>query len=185
MTRAKIWIALKNQLMKCLRCHIAIITIVLASCNSSDDFPFGIRYNDMRQRYGSPLIQHEMKATNCCGVWTEYIINKVPNNKAYHYSKTIRAITENKLTEEKDIFRENLDDTTIVQLNLLTFWNWQDNEIRITGNLGKIDLRMLGIPAKDFIRTRSKYPEYAFRDLDLRQIDSVLHSWNLSRSDKE
>ena len=127
-----------------------------------------------------------MKVHNCCGVWTIYEIDKVPdNNKAYHFSKTIRGIKEGRLTNEKDIFRKNLNDTTILQVNLLTRWIWTDNKLEITGNLGKIDRRSLNLSAKAFVNDAAKYPSYNFKELNGTQIDSALHSWGLSRFDKE
>jgi hypothetical protein len=176
----------KELYMRHLPWVIAVLSIIFFSCKAGDDFQFGVKYNSIRQRWGSPLIKHNMKANKCCGLWTEYKIGEVPDDdKAYHFSKTIRAITNNRLTNEKDIFRENLDDTTILQLNLLTLWIWADNKLNITGNFGKIDRRTLDLRAKDFITDNAKYPSYDFKELDEPQIDSLLHSWGLSRFDKE
>jgi hypothetical protein len=165
---------------------IATLSIIFLSFKAVDDFKFGFKYNPIRQRWGSPLIKDNMKAHNCCGAWTIYEIDKVPdNNKAYHFSKTIRGITEGRLTNEKDIFRKNLNDTTILQVNLLTRWIWANNKLEITGNLGKIDRRSLDLSAKVFVNDAAKYPSYNFKELNGPQIDSVLHSWGLSRFDKE
>ena len=175
-----------NLCKRYLPLAILVLASVSASCQHTDDFQFGTKYNGTRQKFGSPLIKRNMKVHHCCGVWTSYEIEKVPDNgKAYHCSKTIRAITNGRLTEEKDIYRKNLDDTTILQLNLLTHWIWEDKKIEMKGNVGKIDKRALNLPAKHFIRNEAKYLDYAFKDLDQTQIDSVLVSWGLSRFDNE
>jgi hypothetical protein len=165
---------------------IAVLMIISSACNRSDDFLFGIKYNPTRHKFGSPLIQHNMKASYCCGIGTIYQIDKVPDNfQAYHFSKSIYAITNNKLTEEKDIFRKNVDDSTIIQLNLLTLWPWEDRKFSIEANLGKIDRRTLKLRASEFLSKRIKYPDYPFKELDQAQIDSVLKSWGLSRFDDD
>ncbi len=175
-----------EQYMRHLPRLIVVLMIIFSACTPSDGFLFGIKYNATRQKFGSPLIQHNMKASNCCGVGTIYQIDKVPDNsKAYHFSKSIYAITNNKLTEEKDIFRKNVDDSTILQLNLLTLWPWEDRKFLIKANLGKIDRRTLKLRASEFLRNKTKYPDYPFKELDQAQIDSILNSWGLSRSDKE
>jgi hypothetical protein len=175
-----------EQYMRHLPRVIAVLLVIFSACNRSDDFLFGVKYNSTRQRFGSPLIQHNMKASYCCGIGTIYQINKVPDDsKAYHFSKSITAITNNKLTEEKDIFRKNVDDSTILQLNLLTLWPWESRKFLIEANLGKIDRRTLKLRASEFLGNYSKYPNYRFKELDQGQIDSVLNSWGLSRFDKE
>lgn len=165
---------------------IAGVIIIFSAFSRSDDFIFGIQYNPTRLRFGSPLIQHNMKASYCCGAGTVYQIDKEPvNAKAYHFSKTISAITNGTLTEEKDIFRKNVDDSTILQLNLLTLWPWSDRQFLIKGNFGKFDRRASKLRAAEFLGKHRKYPDYPYKDLDLAQIDSILHSWGLSRFDKE
>jgi hypothetical protein len=168
---------------------IAVLTVAFSFCTfkgAADKFEFGMKYNSVRNEFGSPLIKHNMSAHNCCGKWTVYEIDKVPSDSnAYHSSKTIRAITNGKLTNEEDIYRKNLDDTTILQLNLETVWQWTSHKLDIYGNVGKIDNRTLNIKAKDFISENRKYPDYEFTQLNQSQIDSLLSTWGLSRFDKE
>jgi hypothetical protein len=167
---------------------ILLLTISFCSCTTkdADDFEFGMKFNSVRQKFGSPVIKHNMVTHNCCGNWTVYEIDKLPNdNKAYHVSKTIRAITNGKLTEEKDIYRKRIDDTTLIQLNILTHWIWSENKIEISSSIGKVDKRTLEIKAKDYLVNNNNYPAYHFLTLDKTQCDSALQTWGLSRLDKE
>lgn len=167
----------------------AILVTMLFSCSfnllKEDNFEFGIKYNAERLRIGSPLINQNMHAQHCCGVWTVYEIDSIPEgNKAYHYSKTIRGIINGKLSEEKDIYRKGVNDTTILQLNILTLWPAEGSKSGFEVNIGKVDVRSLNLKAADYVKENSKYPGYNFTSLNLDQLDSVLNSWKLSISDK-
>lgn len=164
------------------------LTLTASFCSTlrkdGKEFEFGPIYNDTRQKFGSPLIKSDMDAKRCCGEWTVYEILGVPsNNNPYHSSKTIRTIHNGKLTGEKDIYRKSIDDTTLLQVNLLSQWKWEEQKIVFTGSMGKIDKRTLNLSAKDFLVENSKYPDYEWTDLDLAAFDSVLQSWGLSRKD--
>ncbi|OQP50127.1 hypothetical protein A4D02_27215 [Niastella koreensis] len=167
---------------------IFTIAFFLPSCtfNCADNFEFGIKYNPVRRKFGSPLIKHYMSAHNCCGAWTTYEIDNVPaDNGAYHSSKTIRVITNGKVTNEEDLYRKQLNDTTILQLDIETALLWENDSLEIYAKFGKIDTRKLKIEPKDVIIDDSKYPRYEKMKLDRQQIDSVLRLWNLSRFEKE
>lgn len=176
------------KIMKCFLSFLSVTTIILLSCSfqNVDDFEFGTKYNAVRKKMGSPLIKHNMIPQNCCGAWTMYQIDKaLVKDKAYHSSKTIRLIVNGKLTEEEDIYRKDVDDTTILQLNILTSWRWEAGKLNMRGNTGKIDKRTIGIKASGFTSEFSKFPNYEFKDLNQLQIDSVLIQWGLSRFDPE
>ena len=165
---------------------IASLTITVSFCGNlkKDEFVFGPSYNNVRQKFGSPLIKKNMTTQNCCGTQTVYQISEIPmDGKAYHASKTIRSFTNGNVTEEKDIYRKNIDDTTVVQINILADWKWEENKISFSGKMGKIDKRTLNIKAKDYLTDRSKFPDYPWTSLTLTVIDSSLKVWGLSRYD--
>ena len=167
---------------------IASIITIFNSCRSKDtsDYKFGVKFNSIRKEKGSPLVKHNMVAKYCCDEEAVFEIDKIPaDTNAYHSSKTIRLIINGHLAEEKDIYRKILDDTTLLQLNILTRWSLTEGDLTFKSNLGKIDRRILGTKAKDFINNNSNYPDYKFADLSMLQIDSVLAHWNLSRFDAE
>ncbi|HEY4874896.1 MAG TPA: hypothetical protein VIH86_04950 [Puia sp.] len=79
---------------------MAIVAFCFCSIKDKDDFEFGMKFNPLRHKFGSPLIKNNMVMHKCCGIGTIFETNKLPSdNKAYHASKTIRAITNSKLTE--------------------------------------------------------------------------------------
>jgi hypothetical protein len=165
---------------------IATLTITFSYCSNlkKDDFEFGPSYNTVRQKFGSPRIKNNMTTQNCCGTQTVYEISEIPmNDKAYHASKTIRAFSNGKVTEEKDIYRKSIDDTTLVQVDILSDWIWEENKISFTGKIGKIDKRTLNLNAKEFLTKHSSFPEYSWTKLKLNEIDSSLKVWGLSRND--
>jgi hypothetical protein len=165
---------------------VLLAAFSFCTVKNADDFEFGIKYNPTRLKFGSPLIKRNMVAQNCCGNWTVYMIDKKPlDNQAYHSSKTMRVIIDGRLAEEKDIYRKNLDDSTILQLNILTIWPKENGSLNFQGNVGKLDSRVLNLKATDFMSGYTKYPNYEFTTLNQPQIDSVLNLWGLSRSDKE
>jgi hypothetical protein len=167
---------------------LTLLITIISSCELKDakDYKFGVNYNAQRKIKGSPLVKQNMHSKYCCNEETVFEISKVPNDtSAYHLSKSIRSIINGRLTEEKDIYRKNLNDTTLIQLNILTNWALAKGKLTFKSNLGKIDRRTLNMKASEFIQKDSKYPEYKWVDLNLLQIDSVLASWHLSRFDTE
>lgn len=169
--------------MKLLLLLSVMMATVFCSCSGRDDYEFGSKYNPVRQKFGSPSIKKNMVVKSRF-IMTLYEIDAVPTgNKAYHASKTVRAVTDGKISEEKDIYRESIDDTTLVQVNILSRWIWEENRVSFRGSIGKIDKRSLDLKAGESIRELSKYPDYQHMDLNLVQIDSALKEWGLSRFD--
>jgi hypothetical protein len=165
---------------------VATLTITFSYCRNpkKDNFEFGPSYNTVRQKFGSPLIKNNMTTENCCGTQTLYKTSEIPtNDNAYHASKTIRAFSNGKVTEEKDIYRKNIDDTTLIQVNILSHWIWEENQIYFSGSIRKIDKRALNLSPKDFLAEHSKFPDYPWTKLSLNEIDSSLKVWGLTRND--
>jgi len=99
--------------------------------HSQDDFKFGIKYNSVRLKFGVPIISKNMIKQEGYGNWIVYNINKEPMDKPYHYSKAIIAFDDNKVYQEKDAYRQNLDDTTIRELDMDVFYDWEHNTVVI------------------------------------------------------
>lgn len=174
--------------MKRILFLLTVLALTFSYCNFKrvDSSQFGIKYNPVRQKFGAPLIKPSMIAHNCCGAGTVYRIDKEPGDQAaYHFSKTIRTISNDKPTEEKDIYRKKLNDTTILQLNVLTWFNWAKDSAELHGSVGKIDRRTVNLKTKDFFTENSKYPSYEHMKCTQQQIDSALTAWGLSRFNKE
>ncbi len=114
-----------------------------------------------------------------------YEIEKIPaGNFAYHYSKSVFGKLNHKITSEKDIYRKPIDDTTLIQLNLSSEYDWTAFKGVITGDLFLVDKRSLKQSATGLLKNGSKYPEYERTELNFTQNDSILKNWKLSRFDK-
>jgi hypothetical protein len=174
-----------------MKISIAIIIFMTVTSfginHSQDDFKFGIKYNSVRLKFGVPVINKNMVKQEGYGSWVVYNINKEPIDKPYHYSKAIVAFDNNKVYQEKDTYRQNFDDTTIRELDMDVFYDWEHNTVVIQGSVGKLDKRKFAIKAEDYLKQipPKKLPSYKWETLDLNQIDSLLNSWKLSRFDKD
>lgn len=149
------------------------------------NFKFGRNYNWFRKKMGSPLIKKNMVTTNCCGNWTIYkFLPAEGKTKAYHSTKTIRLIENGWLYEEKDIYRKNLNDTTLIQLNILSKYIQKDSTCTFKSNFGMIDKRNFEDSAEQQTPHGSSYTEYTWKNVEIAEADSLLKSWGLSRSDE-
>jgi len=156
------------------------------SSHSADDFKFGVQYNPVRLKLGVPLISKNMVRQDEYGSWAVYNIDKEPLGKAYHYSKAVCAYDDDKVYQEKDTYRKNLDDTTIMQLDIDFLYDWNKQTISAQGSLGKLDKRSFTVKAEDYLKPNPpKFPRYEWKVLDLGEIDNLLKSWQLSRSDTD
>lgn len=147
-----------------------------------DDFKFGVQYNSIRLKFGVPVIDKNMVRQDEYGSWVVYNINKELLDKAYHYSKAICAYDDEKVYNEIDVYRKNLDDTTIIQLDINILYNWDKQTIETQGNFGKLDKRSFTVKAEDYLKPNpSRFPKYKWQVRDLGEIDKLLQSWQLSR----
>jgi len=171
-----------------------LITILLLmtltsfdNIHSGDDFKFGFQYNSVRLKFGAPLINKDMVRQEDEYVsWVVYNINEEPLDKPYHYSKAVCAYDDEKVYNEKDVYRKNLDDTTIMQLDINILYDWDKQMIIAQGNLGKLDKRSFTVKAEDYLKPNPpKFPRYEWKVLDLAGIDNLLNSWQLSRHDTD
>jgi len=153
---------------------------------SADDFKFGVQYNPVRQKLGVPLITKNMVRQDEYGTWAVYNITNEPLDKPYHFSKAVCAYDDDKVYQEKDTYRKNLDDTTIMQLDIDFLYDWEKPTIHAQGSLGKLDKRSFNVKAEDYLKPNPPaFPRYEWKVLDLNEIDSLLKSWQLSRGDIE
>ena len=155
--------------------------------NSEDDFKFGIKYNPIRLKFGIPCINKDMNRQDGYGSFVVYSINIEPSNKPYHFSKAIVAFDNDKIYQEKDTYRQNIDDSTIKQLDMDIFYDWTNNAIIVQGSVGKLDKRKFGIKSEDYLKSTPplRLPSYKWEVLDLSQIDELLKIWQLSRFGSE
>lgn len=152
----------------------------------TDDFKYGIKYNPIRLEFGVPLIQKNMVRQDDYGTWAVYNINIEPTDRPYHYSKAICAYDDDRVYNEKDVYRKNLDDTTIIQLDINILYDWDKKTIIAQGNLGKLDKRSFTVKAEDYLKPDPpRFPRYEWKVLDLSEIDKLLNSWQLSRQDSD
>lgn len=120
------------------------------------------------------------------GSWVVYNIQSEPLDKPYHYSKAVSAYDNEKVYNETDVYRKNVDDTTIMQLDINIIYDWDNRTIIVQGNLGKLDKRSFTVKAEDYLKPNPpKFPKYEWRTLDLPEIDNLLHAWQLSRHDTD
>jgi hypothetical protein len=176
-----------------MRHSLLFITIILNlySCAQQVDsnFKFGRKYNSIRHKFGAPLIKNNMEAHDCCGNWTTYMVKEQPTDKnPYHYCKAISTIINDTVIEENDVYRRNIDDTTMMQLDIHILYDWKTKSlILIAPGVGKVEKRQIGLKAEDYLKPNlPQFKESQWQTLDnLTQVDSVLTSWGLSRFDKE
>jgi hypothetical protein len=164
-----------------------LLPMTLASFDNTeiiDEFKFGFQYNSVRLKFGAPLISKNMVRQEAYGSWTVYNIREEPLEKPYHYSKAISAYDNDKVYNEIDVYRKNLDDTTIMQLDINILYDWDNQTIVAQGNLGKLDKRSFNVKTDDYLKPNSpSFPKYEWKVLDLTEIDNLLKSWQLSRRD--
>jgi uncharacterized protein YqkB len=144
---------------------------IVSSCDSKSDKSslYGIEYNVVRKDFGAPLVKQNMHCISgmTSGMWTVYIVDESDKNPlGYHESKTVRALINENVSEEEDIYKKRIGHN-FYQLNVLSRYNWKDKTLSLKGNVG-----MIGEP---------NWTVFS----DSTGIDSVLISWGLSRFDKE
>ena len=152
-------------------------------CQTRDDYKYGKAYNSFRQEKGIPIVEELMVKTSQIGTQTVYQVNVKSLLKPTHFSKVIDTLYKRPgLTSEKDVYRSIIDDTTYMQLNILSEWD-NDNQLRQRGNCGKVDIRIGDAEdIEKFHLAAETYPNYEWNNnLSLTQIDSILNSWGLKR----
>jgi hypothetical protein len=173
-----------------------------------DGNKFGLEYNAVRQKFGAPLVKPNMQLDTTYGSWFLYAIPVEPRTSAYHYSKAVCLVIDDKVIQEKDIYRKYLDDTTLLQMEIDIVYDWNSESMRANANFRKIDKRTFAPNSKnanvtqdaetnlqsliensvkqatDNYLKQQSYPKYKLEVINLDQIDSLLNSWQLSRFDK-
>jgi len=140
--------------------------------NSEDDFKFGMLYNSTRLKFGVPIINKNMIKQEGYGSWGVYNIFQEPADRPYHFSKAVVAFDDNRVYQEIDTYRQNLDDTTIRQLDMDVFYDWEHSTVIIQGSVGKLDKRKFKIKTEDYLKLipPQKLPSYKWETLDLNQF---------------
>ena len=141
--------------------------------------------------------------------WLLYKIPDEPSEGSYHYSKAVCLIFDDKVIQEKDIYRRQLDDTTLMQMEIDVIYDLSSDSINAKANFGKIDKRTFVTNLDNVNQTeqnendlqsfiensvkratenylkQKQCPRYKWEVLSLDQIDIVLNSWTLSRFDNQ
>lgn len=145
---------------------ITILTITFCACThpNASEFKFGIKFNLVRQKFGVPLLKQNMNAYECCKEPTIYRIDEITNDsRAYHSSKTIESFSDSTVFEEADIFRKNINDTTVFNLKMTSLYDWKNMKVSFEATVGKIDKRELKLKATDyFTEKKNEFPNYEF-----------------------
>lgn len=159
-----------------------ICMLILLGCQN-ESTKFGKDYNQFRKTYGSLIIHEYMRLTI---TEIDYEHWRTPEstiktfNKGFHFGKAIYFYSDT-ILQEKDVFRNRINDITYKQVNILT--NGSLRSVSFNCKYFKVDSRKVHLPITEFIDSFKEYPEYEDTDISIKQADSILLDWGVNIKD--